>query len=925
MQTANVQLDKPTIERLKRDVSVLEVMERYGIHAERRGKNFMALCPFHEDAKPSLSIDPVKNSWKCFGCQRGTSVIDFVMEKEGIDFKAASIQLLTNNPWIMTGTELLERQQQSKPTEKPPEIDRADLCREHAAIINDVIDYYHRTLSGEDSRGLDYLKRRGLADPETLKTFKVGYCNGTLNKVLPADAVEPLKKIGLLRKDSSETFNGCIVIPVFTETGELGECFARFIVDRETTNHLYLPGPHRGVLNARAAEVYPDGIILAEAAFDALAVYAIGHRNVIPCYGTGGYTADHADLLNRHQVKRVYLAFDADQAGDTAAKKLADRLTADGIECHRVHLPKEIGTDLNDYVQALRREGMKPDEIKEAFAELLRKAPQIGFKREKKAGNLTLAEHTTDSLIFTNCDLSYRLRGLFDNGTTSLRLVVAAMREDPSAAGHLKTHIDRFDLYTARSRKSFAYRAAEQLGLPSVRIEQDLDKLIPVLETILAENKSQREDDATPRVPPMSEADKKDALALLRSPRLLETIVTDIEIVGFVGEEDPKLLTYLIATSRKLAKPLSAIIRSESGAGKSFLMECVADMMPPEDVKYFSRLTPQSLYYMGRDELVHKLLIVDERDGSEEAEYPIRTLQTRRVLTLAVPVKDPAKGTTKTKCIEILGPLSFMESTTSTVINPENANRNFEIYLDESEDQTRRIYEAQRKAHTLEGWKNEEKRQRTIQRHHNAQRLLEPVRVLIPYTHLIKFPESWTRGRRDHERMLYLVEAIAFLHQHQRERRNDPKKGEYIEATVDDYAQAYSLARTALGQALCDIPRVARQMLSQIKVMVKEWSERLGVAEKDYGFRQRDVREYTKLPHYVVKRAIRSLEELEYIRVRSGGRGRAKVYSLTKCHEDDDPLKGLTTPEELRKRLENAPSTGSGSVGTDKPGQNRDK
>ena len=227
--------------------------------------------------------------------------------------------------------------------------------------------------------------------------------------------------------------------------------------------------------------------------------------------------------------------------------------------------------------------------------------------------------------------------------------------------------------------------------------------------------------------------------------------------------------------SRKLDKPLSAIIRSESGAGKSFLMECVAELMPPEDVKYFSRLTPQSLYYMGKEELVHKLLIVDERDGSEEAEYPIRTLQTRRILTLAVPMKDPATGKIKTVMLEIYGPIAYMESSTQSTINPENLNRCFEIYLDESQEQTERIYALQKQAHTPEGWKTDAHRAATVRRHRNAQRLLAPVRVSIPYTKLLRFPASWTRGRRDHQRLLHLIEVVAFLHQAQRE-KNAPRR-----------------------------------------------------------------------------------------------------------------------------------------------------
>ena len=175
-------------------------------------------------------------------------------------------------------------------------------------------------------------------------------------------------------------------------------------------------------------------------------------------------------------------------------------------------------------------------------------------------------------------------------------------------------------------------------------------------------------------------------------------------------------------------------------------MECVAEMMPPEDVHYFSRLTPQALYYLEPDALVHKLLIVDERDGSEESEYPIRTLQTRRVLKLAVPIKDPNSGRIRTTVLEIRGPIAYMESTTDQTINPENANRCFELYLDESAKQTAAIFAAQRRARTLDGWKVERRKEAILRVHHNAQRLLRPLKVIIPFVDMIEFPASWLRG-----------------------------------------------------------------------------------------------------------------------------------------------------------------------------------
>lgn len=869
------------IEELKRSVGILDVLGRYGIEVRKQGAKPMALCPFHDDHNPSLSIDPVQNVWHCFGCGKGGSVIDFVMEKEGIDFKEAADRLLLGTGAVVRASSL--------EAPKPKSDEAPALSADERRAVADVIEHYHRTLGGEDGRGLDYLRRRHIADPETLKAFKVGYCNGTLKKVLSESSLPALKKIGLLRQDGSETFEGCIVVPVFTGTGDLGECFARFIADRKPTNHLYLPGPHRGVLNAQAAEAYEE-IILTEAAFDALTFHAHGVKNVIPCYGTGGFTDDHRATLKN--ARRAFFAFDNDPAGEDGAKRIAQTLAAAGIECHRVRIPPDLGKDVNEAAASMYRSGMQPEEVAAALKDWVAKAPRFAFRREKSA-RLSLADSANpDDLVFANGGLTYRVRGLFENPANSLRTILTAMREDAA-------HTDRFDLYAAKSRAGFTYRAARRLEIPAAKIEDDLDRLIPLLETLRAEGQGKAEGPKGP--PPMTEAERDEALRLLRSEDLLKRIAADLETAGYVGEDRNKQLAYLIATSRKLDKPLSAIIRSESGAGKSFLMECVAELMPEEEVQYFSRLTPQSLYYMGENELVHKLLIVDERDGSEEAEYPIRTLQTRRKLTLAVPMKDASTGKIKTSMLTINGPIAYMESSTQSTINPENLNRCFEIFLDESEEQTRKIYALQKQAHTPEGWTVDARRAAAVRRHRNAQRLLAPVRVSIPYAKAIRFPAAWTRGRRDHQRLLHLIEVVAFLHQAQRERKRTADGEEYAEATAEDYAQAYELARTAFAQALTDIPRNARLVLSHVRSMVKDAAERLGMSEREYGFRRRDVREFAKLPDHQVKRAMRTLEELEYIHVRRGGRGGSFVYRLAADPREKDPLEGLTTPEELRK------------------------
>ena len=106
---------------------------------------------------------------------------------------------------------------------------------------------------------------------------------------------------------------------------------------------------------------------------------------------------------------------------------------------------------------------------------------------------------------------------------------------------------------------------------------------------------------------------------------------------------------------------------------------------------------------MEKDFLKRKLVVIEEREGSEAADYSIRALQSKHKLVQAVPVKDPATGSIQTRTMEVEGPAAFIETTTRLHINPENASRCFELYLDESPTQTGRVQQAQRAAKTAEG------------------------------------------------------------------------------------------------------------------------------------------------------------------------------------------------------------------------------
>lgn len=275
------------------------------------------------------------------------------------------------------------------------------------------------------------------------------------------------------------------------------------------------------------------------------------------------------------------------------------------------------------------------------------------------------------------------------------------VRVESGANGSTRMHVETLDLYSPRSRSVFAARAAHMLSAETSAIEEDLSSLL------VAVDKAQRaaamaavQNQADEPVPVMTDAERQEALALLRSPDLIERIARDMATLGYVGEEANKKLGYLIAVSRKLPEPLSAIIILQSGAGKSGLATALERLAPPEEVVFWSRLTPQALYYVERDFLKRKLVVIEEREGSDAADYSIRALQSKHKLVQAVPVKDPATGSIKTRTMEVEGAAAFLETTTRLHINPENASRCFELYLDESQAQTERVQAAQRAVKT---------------------------------------------------------------------------------------------------------------------------------------------------------------------------------------------------------------------------------
>ena len=131
---------------------------------------------------------------------------------------------------------------------------------------------------------------------------------------------------------------------------------------------------------------------------------------------------------------------------------------------------------------------------------------------------------------------------------------------------------------------------------------------------------------------PIKPERKKEVEAFLKQPDLLQRINSLIGESGVTGEDSNRLLMYLVFTSRKREQPLHTISLGSSGTGKSHLQEKVGELMPPEDKIEITSLSENAFYYFGKQELKHKLILIEDLDGAQEVLYPLRELQSKKVI-----------------------------------------------------------------------------------------------------------------------------------------------------------------------------------------------------------------------------------------------------------------------------------------------------
>lgn len=902
----------PEIDRIKSETDLVALILSRGVALKQQGANWTGLCPFHDDRQtPNLIVTPGKGLWRCMagGCGATGNAIQFVERFDGLSFRHA-FELLANG-----GRAAFEHAPEAprKLTTVPRLPCPLEESAEDSQLLEQVAAYYaSRLLAPEGQAARDCLAARGLDDPGLWQRFGIGVADRTLGlRIANKQRVggkrlrDQLERLGVYRDTGREHLNGCIVIPVREghAAGRIVQLYGRRIESKvpKEMRHLYLARPLAGIFNPAA--LTSREIILTESIIDAL-TFVKNDMDAATCtFGTKNFTAELFEAIRAAKIESVRLAFDADEAGETATREAAQRLQAIGIECFVVKLP--WGMDANQYA---REQGG------EALRQAVRSAQWLGGKSLQKSVvsvasvKVPVAPLSTVSIVASSLaagsvakeeeflaaptpattvplvqrgehhqlqlgDRTYRVGGLDKNSSLEVMKITLRVMEP----GGLM-HIDSLDIYRDGERRKFIDRAAEETGLTQDLLKRDLGKLLLALEQCQEERLAAAHATSQDAAMAMSIEDRRDADNFLKAPDLIERIGRDFETCGVVGEGANRLVGYLACTSRLLRRPLAVIIQSTSAAGKSTLMEAVLAMFPEEERIKYSAMTGQSLYYFGETNLKHKILAIVEEEGAEKASYALKLLQSEGELTIASTGKNAKTGQMETQTYHVEGPVTIFLTTTAIDIDEELQNRCLTLSVDESSSQTRRIHELQRSSRTLAGIERGAASEDILRIHRNAQRLLESFPVWNPWVEQLTFTSERTRTRRDHEKYLTLIDAVTLLHQRQRQHIKLPSGRTALVATLADIETANRLAPEVLGRSLDELPAQTRRLWDEIKRLALE--AQVAQGWKHYSFTRRELRERVGWSVTQVRTHLERLHELEYIMPRHGRNGVRFDYCL---------------------------------------------
>lgn len=353
-------IEQASIQTVIDRADIVEIIGQF-VRLRKRGANYIANCPFHNEKTPSFSVNGPKGIFKCFGCGKGGNVVSFVQEYEKLTWPEA-IRWLADYYKI----ELEE-------TAQSPEVIQSRQVEESLRILNEfAADWFHKTLLEEEEGkaiGLSYFKQRGLRQ-ETIEKFKLGYCpeNGqsfVQHATSQGYGLELLEKSGLIRvRDGRgyDNYRGRVIFPIQNQTGRILGFGARILKSNDKApkyintpeNELYIKSKVLyGMYQGRQAIGKLDECILVEGYLDVISLHQAGVENAVASSGTS-LTEDQLRLMGQ-LTKKLTILYDGDAAGIKAALRGTDMALEQSFQVGLALLPD--GEDPDSFVQKQGKTG----------------------------------------------------------------------------------------------------------------------------------------------------------------------------------------------------------------------------------------------------------------------------------------------------------------------------------------------------------------------------------------------------------------------------------------------------------------------------------------------------------------------------------------------------------------------------------------
>ncbi len=347
------------IEEIRNRTDIVELVSEY-LTLKKAGRNFLGLCPFHQEKTPSFTVSREKQIFYCFGCGEGGNAFTFLMKINHLSFPDA-VRQLAHKAGVVIPERRLSR----------PEREQADIRSRIKELNQKVANYYRQMLlSPEGQKAREYLAKRGI-NKETAEIFRLGYAIDDWQRLknFIEEGKYPLQlaeQAGLIIPKVNggwyDRFRGRLMFPI-EDVGNHVVAFGGRAIEGGEPKYLnspespvYTKGEILYELNKTKEDIREKGYaILVEGYLDLISLWSAGIKNVVAVLGTA-LTKEHVGLIKRYS-KEVIALFDSDEAGAKAISRSLGLLFAAEVNARVVILPD--GYDPDEYVKAFGREALE--------------------------------------------------------------------------------------------------------------------------------------------------------------------------------------------------------------------------------------------------------------------------------------------------------------------------------------------------------------------------------------------------------------------------------------------------------------------------------------------------------------------------------------------------------------------------------------